>query len=87
MYEETGYWLAGERKGVFPMALDTQTKTWLESLPEEDVQEVFEVLSHRIPTVKRPLNEVLRSLSTLRNSLQKQNFDSVGVIREGREER
>jgi len=69
------------------MALDIQTKTWLESLPEEDVQEVIEVLSHRIPAEKRPLNEVLRSLSTLRNSLRKENFNSVEVIREGRAER
>lgn len=69
------------------MALDTQTKSWLESMPEEDLQEVIQVLFHRKPSEKPPLKEVLQSLSTLRNSLEKGSFDSVEMIREGREDR
>lgn len=56
-------------------------------MPEEDLQEVIQVLFHRKPSEKPPLKEVLQSLSTLRNSLEKGSFDSVEMIREGREDR
>jgi hypothetical protein len=69
------------------MGLERDLTDTLSSLPADRKEEAIELLTTQLDAPRRSLRDVLDSIDRRRMTLPSGRFESVQIVREGREER